>query len=335
MVTHTTEGFKAACQLAAHRVAADLVEALPHEVDLEEALPREVNAKACHSKVIGIATDDGLYSALYALDREACKAKGHCVYGHTLTLSRGEPGRWRAFDKEEVICEWTGPWDVRERPWFKARGWCRYEDPVTGDVLDSFVARFDGGVVICGTIVVPKTTWLTLTDPKLASRLLYPNPCVAVTALVDGRRNCMTMSWLTPVDNDGRFVFSMRATRHTAKAVCGDRQPFGLSVLSAGREHRLLAIGGVSGATCDKDVEYYDEDGAFYVQGAVATLAAVVVDVLVEDWGHYVALAKISRARVASDYWVDGKLFAPATPTTPPLLAFLGSKQFAHVTQYS
>lgn len=327
----THEGFKSACQLAAWR----LVRRLPLDeigfADLTDALPREVVAKTCHSKIIGVATDDGLYSALYALDRQASKASGQCVYGDTMTLSRGEPGKWQAFDEHSaLICEWTGRWDVRERPWFKARGWCRYEDPATHDVVESFVARFDRGVVICGTVVVEPATWLTLSDAKLASRILYTNPVVVVSALVDGRRNCMTLSWLTPVDNAAHFVFSMRATRHTARAVC-DKQVFGLSVLPAGHEHRLLAIGAVSGATGAKDVDYFDEDDSFYVRGAVATVAAVVVDVLVEHNGHSVALAKIRKARVASDYWVGGKLFAPATPTTPPLLAFLGSQQFAHL----
>ena len=57
---------------------------------------------------------------------------------------------------------------------------------------------------------------LQLQTPHL-SRLLYPNPVCFLSSWAGGRRNLMTISWLTAVDNEGRFVLSMNQRRHTAR----------------------------------------------------------------------------------------------------------------------
>ncbi|KAJ8608164.1 hypothetical protein CTAYLR_010303 [Chrysophaeum taylorii] len=355
---------RAAAELAALRLrsAAEAVlseKTSVSEVEAEtwsrvivEALPREVNAKSCHSKVLGVASFDGGYFAAYALDRARCAGET-CAYGDELTFCRGRPGVWEALNEAtwRPFYEWRSEaWDPRCRPWMRATSWVRYADPVTGENVDSFVARFSRGIVIAGTFAAPKARWIVLRDPKLASRLLYPNPVVVLTALVDGCRSCMALSWLTPVDNDRRFVFAVNRRRHTARALVDERPTkgaiatsFGLSVMAAGSEELVLAIGAVSGAVVgDKEAHisglHYDDnddddddDACFFVRGCVARVAARVDRVVEATEDHHIVLATMGRAAVVSTYWREGKLFAPGDAATPGLLSFLGSKTFAHL----
>ncbi|KAJ3328593.1 hypothetical protein HDU76_009683 [Blyttiomyces sp. JEL0837] len=81
----------------------------------------------------------------------------------------------------------------------------------------------------------------------------------------------MTISWLTPLDNHGHFICSMKASRHSASLLFSDnddstassdgmpsnsqttRPRFVLNVPVAGMEDLIVKIGGVSGSTgCDK-----------------------------------------------------------------------------------
>ena len=69
----------------------------------------------------------------------------------------------------------------------------------------------------------PPDTIVEITDPRLLSRFLYPNPvCLLTTPPVHGesegnlaRGNVMTISWLAPIDNDGHFMCSINEKRHT------------------------------------------------------------------------------------------------------------------------
>jgi len=47
---------------------------------------------------------------------------------------------------------------------------------------------------------------------------------------------------------------------------------------------------------------------------------------------HNVLFCRVRRAYVQRDYWVNGNNFVPASPATPPYLTFLGSGNFAYVT---
>ena len=61
----------------------------------------------------------------------------------------------------------------------------------------------------------------------------------------------MTITWLTPVNNFGRFVFSMNKKRYS----CGLLQQgkkFTLNVPIKGMEKLVLGIGGCSGRDCNK-----------------------------------------------------------------------------------
>ena len=78
-------------------------------------------------------------------------------------------------------------------------------------------------------------TWVELKDKKSFSRLLYTNPVCFLTTTADvtcentcadvassvgsrilPRRNVMVVSWLTPTNNNGRFMMSINKRRHTA-----------------------------------------------------------------------------------------------------------------------
>ena len=95
-----------------------------------------------------------------------------------------------------------------------------------------------------------KTEMIPL-PPDRASRLLYPNPVVFLLTESAGRRNVMTLSWLTPANNHGGFAFVIHKRRHSASNLHVDG-PFVLSVAHAGQKDLLLACGKVSGGSVDK-----------------------------------------------------------------------------------
>ena len=129
-------------------------------------------------------------------------------------------------------------------------------------------------------IAAKEHEFIELTERRLMSRLLYSNPvCVMTTVSVPAdweagggakkegrtRRNAMALSWLTPMNNDGTFVFCINQKRLSAQALLAKR-PFVLSVPTAGAGEKLVrAVGGCSGRHVDK----------FAAAGGVAGLEAV------------------------------------------------------------
>ena len=89
-------------------------------------------------------------------------------------------------------------------------------------------------------------------NAKHYSRLLYPNPvCFLTTWSPVCSVNVMTISWLTPIDNDGHFICSVNQRRHTARVLAA--QPiFTLSVAVSGHEALLRKVGSCSGAQVHK-----------------------------------------------------------------------------------
>jgi flavin reductase (DIM6/NTAB) family NADH-FMN oxidoreductase RutF len=61
----------------------------------------------------------------------------------------------------------------------------------------------------------------------------------------------MTISWLSPLDNDGRFTLSLNARRFTARMLAAN-PVLSLSVATAGIEETLRRVGGCSGRVVDK-----------------------------------------------------------------------------------
>ena len=87
---------------------------------------------------------------------------------------------------------------------------------------------------------------VVLSDAHL-SRPLYANPVCFLSTWAVGRRNLMTISWVSPLDNDGHFTLSMNARRHSARLLAAN-PVFCLSVACAGLENLLLRVGGCTGA---------------------------------------------------------------------------------------
>lgn len=94
----------------------------------------------------------------------------------------------------------------------------------------------------------------TIEVPKhMYSRLMYTNPVCILTSSdpATGRRNAMTISWLTAISNRSKVLFSMNARRYTAEIV-RDTNEFVLSVPVHGMEDMVTNIGGCSGREGDK-----------------------------------------------------------------------------------
>jgi flavin reductase (DIM6/NTAB) family NADH-FMN oxidoreductase RutF len=119
-----------------------------------------------------------------------------------------------------------------------------------------------------------ETTWLTLSDGKSFSRLLYPNPVCFLGTLshrnnnnddvnnnaIEHRqpspavqkKNVMVLSWLTAVNNEGSFVFAINRRRYTARILNLHNRHFTLSVPVRGMEELVLNVGAVSGQVVNK-----------------------------------------------------------------------------------
>eukprot|EP00581_Thalassiosira_minuscula_P002173 CAMPEP_0183743036 /NCGR_PEP_ID=MMETSP0737-20130205/65010_1 /TAXON_ID=385413 /ORGANISM="Thalassiosira miniscula, Strain CCMP1093" /LENGTH=611 /DNA_ID=CAMNT_0025978639 /DNA_START=289 /DNA_END=2124 /DNA_ORIENTATION=+ len=78
-----------------------------------------------------------------------------------------------------------------------------------------------------------RSNWFRFRMGKEFSRILYPNPVCLLSTLerVDGptkkeyiiKRNVMALSWVTPTNNHGRFMFSMNKSRYTMNALCPNK----------------------------------------------------------------------------------------------------------------
>ena len=100
---------------------------------------------------------------------------------------------------------------------------------------------------------VPRDEPFIEIEEALVSRVLYPNPvCFLTTISTDGlKRNVMTLSWITPANNYGGFVFCIHKTRHSAASIAM-KKDFCLSVATSAQIDMLLAVGKQSGRNSDK-----------------------------------------------------------------------------------
>lgn len=91
---------------------------------------------------------------------------------------------------------------------------------------------------------------------QMLSRFLYPNPvCLLTLGTETGNlRNVMTISWLTPIDNDANILLSINSSRFTAKIVkeLDFGSPFVLNVPTADMKDLIWQVGKCSGETTDK-----------------------------------------------------------------------------------
>ena len=146
-----------------------------------------------------------------------------------------------------------------------------------------------------------------LREKQQFSRLLYGNP---VCLLTTGKRpalgyhyaNAMTISWLTPVDNQGNIFLSINTKRQTAerlmkefstKTIDETNNPrkeshssettktyFVLNVPTAGQEDMVLRIGGCSGRDVDK---FAVEPGQYHELASQGTATEGVDNQLEEE----------------------------------------------------
>jgi flavin reductase (DIM6/NTAB) family NADH-FMN oxidoreductase RutF len=225
---------------------------------------------------------------------------------------------------------------------------------------------------------------------QMLSRFLYPNPVCLLTLTHESVenteqsfRNVMTVSWLTPVDNQGNILLSLNAKRFTADkmSTLPIGSPFVLNVPTSQQKNLILQIGKCSGRVVDKFENFgiarcfpgwqdtlpgnkSDNSGQDKGHGkpskkqlqhekcelltsatcAISCCVAHLVCTLVKctntttlgfaDSDHIVVSANITCAYVRPDYW-DGKTFASRHSYLPPILSFLGSGEFAHITKES
>ncbi|ELR21913.1 uncharacterized protein ACA1_046120 [Acanthamoeba castellanii str. Neff] len=205
-----------------------------------------------------------------------------------------------------------------------------------------------------------------LTQTSLISRLLYPNPVCMLTvwagngeqapatsaplpdkaAAVRPRRNVMTISWLTCINNQVGLVFcAVNKRRHTASLLRVGRS-FVLNVPVQGMEELVLAVGGCTGKDEDKfdklnldlcqpgwtDLDTMIEDGGDRLLAIRPCVAHVVcrVEAVQDKAGHLLLHCRLQRAWVRPDYW-NGKNFIPQRPGVPPYFTFLGAQTFGYV----
>jgi flavin reductase (DIM6/NTAB) family NADH-FMN oxidoreductase RutF len=87
--------------------------------------------------------------------------------------------------------------------------------------------------------------------PEKASRILHCNPVCFLVTTVSGKTNVMTLSWITPANNYGGFVFIIHKTRYSATDMT-ENSYFSLSVANSSHRTQLLACGKASGRNVDK-----------------------------------------------------------------------------------
>jgi flavin reductase (DIM6/NTAB) family NADH-FMN oxidoreductase RutF len=190
-------------------------------------------------------------------------------------------------------------------------------------------------------------------NQQQCSRVLYSNPvCLLCTVDASGKRNVMTVSWLTASDNLGHCLLVLNRGRHTAAHMGTAGNLFVLSVATAEQCATVLRIGSCSGRDLDVDkvahlglpVHVIDADsGLFGIEGCAAHLvcrvntqlspAAPIGDeacarAFQSTTNHHLLLhCTAMRGLVSERHW-DGRRFA-ATGDAAPHLSFLGSQQFA------
>ena len=137
------------------------------------------------------------------------------------------------------------------------------------------------------TTITTITSFRQIREKQQLSRLLYGNPVCLLTTpkrpeLGYQHANAMTISWLTPVDNQGTIFLSINTKRHTAERLMkefsmGENEQsnnidekdvvpntespksktyFVLNVPTAGQEAMVLRIGGCSGRDVDKFADH-------------------------------------------------------------------------------
>ncbi|MES1910102.1 MAG: hypothetical protein MHM6MM_002759 [Cercozoa sp. M6MM] len=178
-----------------------------------------------------------------------------------------------------------------------------------------------------------------------STRLLYANPVCFLTTSSAPRddengsagtvTNVQTISWVTPLDNDGHVLMSQSIRRHS-HSILKESGRCVLNVATQQHADLLALVGSCSGRNTNKFDEFNIQTCAPGWEGTssdvafVDCVAHVVLKVLScnEQFGHAVWTCEIERAFVRKDCW-NGKQLVP--PEGSELLSFLGSMRFATI----
>ncbi|KAI9333213.1 hypothetical protein DFJ73DRAFT_854721 [Zopfochytrium polystomum] len=129
-----------------------------------------------------------------------------------------------------------------------------------------------------GTALIAQLTAWIKVEKHLLARLLYPNPvCLLTSCSSDGAsRNVMTISWLTPLDNHGHFVCSMKSTRHTAAILFPDSHQHQQPIPHSRAVDSKTSEPDGGSATCTDNATVPDEEGGSTEKGPAAAVKFVL-----------------------------------------------------------
>jgi len=154
--------------------------------------------------------------------------------------------------------------------------------------------------------------------------------------------NCMIISWLTPSNNSGGILLSIKKSRHSAKKMSLVGNLFTLSIACRGYEDVVLRVGACSGRDGDKfsqipglalNAEHLSASFPPPVRDCAAFLHCTVLSCMEGiDAAHWTIFAQANRAGVLESHW-NGKVLKPKSAIdTRHILTFLGSQEFGFVT---
>lgn len=190
---------------------------------------------------------------------------------------------------------------------------------------------------------------------NMMCRLLYPNPVCLLTVYdrTKHRANVMTITWLTPVDNNGVFVCSINKRRYTA-GLLNLSSIFVLNIPTRDMEDTIIGIGSCSGRETDKFQKFSLEiccpgwskicspnttcansddnriKHAIALKDCIAHTVCIVKEK--QDQGqHWLFVCAQQLAWSRKTYFEDRKRFRRSSESLAPYLTFLGSKTFGSV----
>jgi flavin reductase (DIM6/NTAB) family NADH-FMN oxidoreductase RutF len=196
--------------------------------------------------------------------------------------------------------------------------------------------------------LAPSEPFAVVDVKKDAARLLYPNPvCFLGTVDESGTPNLMTISWLTPVTNEGSVFFSVNERRSSATNLARTGACV-LSIAMDGQQSDLVAVGSCHGPQpLGAESTRVSKPEALGIPitspgwgGSELSLPAVeaagahvVLKLQSMDTveGHHRVFCKVTGAWVRAELWEGRTWKLPEGDTGPTILTFLGSRKFGRV----
>lgn len=196
----------------------------------------------------------------------------------------------------------------------------------------------------------------------MLSRLLYSNPVCFLTSPRDTTctsANVMTISWLTPINNQGGFVMSVNKARFSHQLLT-EHGFFTLSIALSSMQETIKVVGSCSGSLVDKGtipgitfvppgcfestatpaiprtrkqerLHIWDQLKSLKcIQGTAAHLLCIVDRTYDADEHHTLFLSQIQFAFAHKTYW-NGTQLISTMLSEPSPVSFLGGGRFAEI----